>query len=283
MTSTDHNLDSLIRLLDDRDPFVFNRVRETLISMGDVAIPYLEKATFEENLDLRKRAHEILRSLQPLQLKEKFKALADASGTPDLEQGAYLIMEYGQTGDGTAEEVGEHLDGLAAELRPRLDSGDTPEDTLKKLNRYLFEEQGFHGNQGNFFQPENSYLNSVLKHRTGIPISLSLVCILVGKRLGLPIEGVGLPCHFIAKYDHGEHPLLFDPFNKGRLLTAQSCKDLVEGFGLEYEDKFLATATSRDILVRMLHNLITIFNRTHDEEKSAQLVEFSQILLEPPQ
>src|SRR5207253_3074376 len=86
---------------------------------------------------------------------------------------------------------------------------------------YLFHEMGFRGNAQDYYDPRNSYLNDVLDRRTGIPISLSVVAMAIGSRAGLPVVGVGLPGHFIAKAQHGEQEILFDPFHGGRVLAAE--------------------------------------------------------------
>ncbi len=279
------DIDSLIRLLDDRDTFVYHKVRENLIRLGSTALPYLEKASASENLTLRQRVLDTLSAIHPVLLKEKLSALAQESigADPDLERGACLIMEYGGFRQNAARDVGRTLDQMARTLKTQLSPDDSPEETVKKLTRFIFQEQAFKGNQSDYFNPENSCLDRVLEAKLGIPITLSLVCILIGKRLELPIHGIGLPCHFLACYDHPNGPVYFDPFNNGRILSHQSCVELVESFGLPFEEKFLAITPSREILLRMLHNLITIFNRRNEEEKSSQLIEYSKILLQPKQ
>ncbi|QPJ62142.1 MAG: hypothetical protein G3M70_09780 [Candidatus Nitronauta litoralis] len=286
MTLPGHeNIDSLIRLLDDRDSFVYNKVRENLINLGSSAIPYLEKAAVSENPKLRQRVADVLNALHPVLLKEKFITFSKESGGADLdlERGACLIMEIDGFRQNAEREVELTLDQLANNFKGQLDSSDTPEQIVKKLSRFIFEEKGFRGNQSDYFNPDNSYLDRVLETKLGIPITLSLICILVGKRLDLPVEGVGMPCHFIARLSHPESPVYFDPFNNGRILTQQACIEMVQGFGLEFENKFLNVTPSREILVRMLHNLITVFNRNNEEEKASQLIEYSKILLDPNQ
>ena len=106
-----------------------------------------------------------------------------------------------------------------------------PQDALGRLHRlreYLFEELGFSGDRDDYFDPRNSHLNEVLNRRLGIPITLSLVLIEVGRRLDLEMEGIGLPGHFITGARIAGEQVLLDPFNRGALLTAESCRELVE-------------------------------------------------------
>ena len=103
--------------------------------------------------------------------------------------------------------------------------------------------------------------------------------ILIAQRLKLPIVGVGLPGHFIAKYNTLKDPVFFDPFNQGRLVTPDTCAELVQGFGMKFEEAFLLPVSNREILIRMLHNLIMIYNRAGDEDRAEQLTEYSKILM----
>ena len=90
---------------------------------------------------------------------------------------------------------------MAQEVQDRIGPRASGEETIKTLKQYLFTEQGFKGNTKNYYELENSYLNCVIDRRTGIPISLSTVYLLVGKRLGLPVHGIGMPGHFLVKYE----------------------------------------------------------------------------------
>lgn len=274
-------ISSLIRLLDDRDPFVRTRVQERLVELGPDVLPFLELARREENLALRAEISEVIRRIVPKVLAEEFQSLAR---TPrgedvDLEQGVCLIMRYGHPQADPAR-VEEMLDRLAEEVAPRIGPDDPGPVVVEKLTQYLFHEKGFHGNKTDYFQPDNSYFDTVLEHRTGIPITLSVLCILLGHRLDLPIDGIGLPGHFVVKYNTPHDSVFFDPFNEGRVLTPEGCEELVKGFGIKFEESFLLPVTHREILIRMLHNLIMIYNRTHDTEKAEQLTEYSRILMQ---
>ncbi len=151
----------------------------------------------------------------------------------------------------------DRLEALADGARPARGVTDAL-GRLHRLREYLFEEQGFAGNSQDYFDPRNSYLNDVLDRRLGIPITLSLVLIEVGRRLGLEMEGIGLPGHFItgARVD-GEHVLL-DPFNRGTILTGEACAELAAralGRPVELLPEHFAPVTNCLFLMRMLANL----------------------------
>ena len=120
----------------------------------------------------------------------------------------------------------------------------------------MFQRIGFTGNTDDYYNPDNSFLNRVLETRRGIPITLSLLYLETGTRLGLNCYGVGLPGHFLVGLE--ELDLYLDPFNIGLLLSAADCRRQVEdhfGSQLEWEDRFLSPYSKRDILFRMLTNL----------------------------
>lgn len=273
-------ISSLIRLLGDPDEFVLSRVRDRLIELGGDAVPFLEIASKEENPVLRTRILGILKKIAPQQLAERFLELSrTAPGEDiDLEKGVDLLMQYGHP-QADSEDIGRTLDELSQELKPRLEGQPTPEQAVGQLTNFLFQGKNFCGNKKNYFDPDNSYFDTVLSNKTGIPITLSVLCIFIGQRLGLPLVGIGLPGHFILKYNSPDQPIFFDPFHQGRILTLEDCATLVQSFGVEFEKRFLLPITHREILIRMIHNLVVIYNRTKDQEKIDQLTEYSKILM----
>jgi regulator of sirC expression with transglutaminase-like and TPR domain len=169
---------------------------------------------------------------------------------PELDAGRYL----------------RRLDGLAAEVASSPGGG-SPLERLHRLREYLFAEQGFKGNRDDYFDPRNSFLSDVLDRRVGIPISLSLVLIEVGKRLDLPMEGIGLPGHFITGVRLGESPILLDPYHGGAILTPESCREVVSralGKRVRLTEASFVPVGGRQFLTRMLANLKAIHWRRED-------------------
>ncbi len=272
-------ISSLIRLLDDRDPFVTDQVGNRLVDLGTEAVPFLEMASREENLTLKTRALEILGRIAPRQLADAFRNLSrkHSGDDIDLEQGVLLLMQFGHP-DADGDHVHQQLDRLADGLAPEIDPQAPSARVLQKLTDYLFHQRGIHGNQDNYIDPDNSYFDTVLKNKTGLPIALSVLCILIGQRLGLPIVGIGLPYHFIAKYNSLTDPILFDPFHKGRILTPEKCSEMVQGFGIKFEPHYLFPVSHREILTRMIQNLVIAYQKLGEEDKVDSLREYSEIL-----
>jgi regulator of sirC expression with transglutaminase-like and TPR domain len=274
----------LIRLLDDRDEFIRGRVRDQLIEIGEDALPFLEMAVRMENPTLRAMAGEIIQAIYPMRLGEKFRQLAlKARGSDlDLEAGIILLMEFGHP-QSKPEDVTVPLDRIADKLASQLIADDSPDQAIQALTRCLFLEEGFAGNESNYLDPDNSYFNKVLERRTGLPISLSALYMLVAKRLHLPIVGVGLPGHYIVKYASPTEPIFFDPFHKGRIIRREECIQLINRAGFKFEEHHLSQATHRETLVRMINNLVAVYSQTDELKKAGQLKEYIGILLNSPQ
>lgn len=193
----------------------------------------------------------------------------------DLGAAALLIAQE-EYPDLRVEEYIERLDSMGTELAPRIDLGDGPQGVISVVNRYLFDELGFHGDQENYFNTHNSFLNDVLDSRSGIPITLSVIYIEVCRRLGLPVQGVGLPGHFIVKYVTNSSPILIDPFHAGALLSREDCDERVKaiyGPAAPLRESFLAAATKRQILARILYNLKGVYLREKNYPKALGIVE----------
>jgi len=178
------------------------------------------------------------------------------------------------------------IDEIGAALRNRLrqDIGFT--ERILALNRYLFDELGFRGNVADFYDPRNSFLNDVLDRRLGIPITLSLIYVEVGRRIGLALHGVSFPGHFLVKCTLRDGVVVLDPYARGASLgldeLQQRLRVLRGGAEASPEDarRMLAVAGKKDILARMLRNLKAIYLERRDAPRALAAVE-RVIELEP--
>ncbi len=171
------------------------------------------------------------------------------------------------------------LDAFAAEVSQRVTYEAAPAGVARAIAAYLYEELGFQGNSGQYYNPDNSFLNRVLETRAGIPITLSLLFLEVARRLGLRCSGVGLPGHFIVGLDDtGEY---LDPFNSGATLSLEDCRALVSRMfagSLEWQDTFLAPYTKRDILFRILNNLKAVYMQNREYKKAVGVIQRMTII-----
>jgi regulator of sirC expression with transglutaminase-like and TPR domain len=165
------------------------------------------------------------------------------------------------------------LAAMAREIKPRLRGGLVTR--VEALSRYLFHEQGFQGNERNYSDPRTSYLNDVLTRRTGLPITLSMVSIIVGNRAGLEVAGVGLPGHFIVKAQSRGEEVYFDPFHGGRILSLVDCEALVErviGTPFEATPDALSAVPVGYMIQRMLTNLKGVYLQQRDYPRIVRVV-----------
>lgn len=193
----------------------------------------------------------------------------------DLALGALLIAgeEYPQL---ATELYLRRLDLLAERVRDRLADETAPLLVLQEASRVLFEEEGFRGNSEAYYDPRNSYLNDVLDRRLGIPLTLSVVYLEVCWRLGLPLQGVNFPGHFLVRYEGAAFRLLIDPFQKGVVRfedQAQDLLDLVYGRSIRMRPEYLRAASRRDMLVRILANLKSIYLNARDEARALAAID----------
>ena len=168
------------------------------------------------------------------------------------------------------------LDSMAAEAAARLPSESYPLKIIQMLNQYLFHDLGFHGNSSQYYDPRNSYLNSVLDRRTGIPITLSLVYLEIAQRIGFPMVGVNMPGHFLIRPVIDEMQLFVDPFHQGEVLFIEDCEErLSQIFSrpVAFRPEFAAAVTPKQFLARMLGNLKSIYISQNESTKALAAID----------
>ena len=179
----------------------------------------------------------------------------------------------------------KRIDGLADTLKRRLPADFSTTHRLLALNNYLFRELGFAGDTDNYYDPRNSFLNDVLARKTGIPITLSILYIEVGTRLGLKLKGVSFPGHFLVKIRVTGGELVLDPFDGGRSLSEEDLRERLARFTGEEAaqslplEEFLESASPRQILARLLRNLKAIYLEAKDLDRALTVMNRLVILL----
>jgi regulator of sirC expression with transglutaminase-like and TPR domain len=167
------------------------------------------------------------------------------------------------------------LDRMAAEIRDSLPQDAGEDVRLAALTRYLFEENGFHGSRTNYYHRANSYLNQVIDDREGLPITLSVLFMELGRRLELKIEGVGLPGHFVVRHVPADgEPQLIDVFDGGKPMSPRQAEaQVLASTGRPLTDEDLKPADERSIIVRMLGNLLGVAQEKDDKEAMLRYLE----------
>lgn len=182
----------------------------------------------------------------------------------DLEDGVLLIARSGYPRF-AVDTIRARLDAIAREIEPGLPSAGP--EAVRHMASALHGTYRFHGNVTDYYDPDNSYLNRVLATRSGLPISLSVLWILLGTRLDLPISGVGLPSHFIASLATPTGTIYFNPFRNGEIMSIRDVMNLVSAAGRVFHPNHLRPATSLEIAQRILNNLVHAYQIREDVER----------------
>jgi regulator of sirC expression with transglutaminase-like and TPR domain len=260
---------ALVSLLADDDAKVYRTVRETLLSYGPGCSEWMREHTLSNDPVLRRRASEIVQHFARQDADTQFLAFCLNQGEDfDLEAGVLLLART-QYPLINPEGYSAVLDDYAGDLRERLDLNGPAEQMLRVINDYLFREKKFVGDEQNFYDPENSYFNRVLDRSIGNPISLSLLYLLVSRRLRLPVVGIGLPGSFLCRYQSSRTELYVDAFHGGRLLTKADCVKHVVQLRQRFDESCLAPVSARRILLRICATLHQIYT----QQKAAVQIE----------
>lgn len=277
---TGDDIQALIRLMGDTDPRTSALARERLLQ-ADVedVLPYLGAAVSDPDALIRGRSRIFLEQLRLNDLMRRWSRLARATGPDfDLETGVLLVAHYRYPEQDMTPYV-RWLDQVALRI-----SEDLPVDlemyrTIGVLNKHLFGKEGLRGDAVRYYDPDNSCINRVIERRRGNPITLSVIYVLIARRLSLPVRGVGLPGHFVVKYEDADDETWIDPFHQGRLLSRADCVRHIRRSGYPYRKQSLQPISDRAILLRMLGNLQRIYSETEQVSQAEHMKTFQEILV----
>jgi regulator of sirC expression with transglutaminase-like and TPR domain len=262
---------ALVNLLADEDPAIYQTIREKILAEGPAAVEWLRPHLLSRDPIVRRRTQELVRHLDRQVADDRFLAFCLKQGEDcDLEQGTWLLAQT-RYPDINVEGYQALLDSYASDLRERLDLRADPKDVLGRINAYLFGELHFLGNETDYYDPDNSYLNRVLDRRTGNPITLCVVYLLIARRLKLPMTGIGMPGHFVCRYQSSAAEIYVDAFHAGKLLSKADCiQFLLKGnYGLR--DAYLGPSSPRKMLLRICNNLLMIYQQLEQAETATRL------------
>jgi regulator of sirC expression with transglutaminase-like and TPR domain len=224
-------------------------------------VDWLKPHVLSSDPILRRRAMEIITHFGRQRADTLFLAFCLSQGEQfEIEEGAFLLArtQYPAINNQAYSAL---LDDFSGELRGRLNLNGTAGEILSTINAYLFGELKFTGNEQGFYDPQNSYLNRVLDRRTGNPLSLCLIYLLLAKRLRLPMTGIGLPGHFLCRFQTARDEIYVDAFNQGRLLTKSDCIKYLIQIRQCLDDGYLGPVSPRRILLRTCANLHQIYTQ----------------------
>jgi regulator of sirC expression with transglutaminase-like and TPR domain len=276
---------SLIKLLDDPDPQIFEHIEDKLLSYGNQVIAYLESA-WEKSFDaiLQERLENLVHKIQYNNVKEDL-ALWYQSGGFDLLRGILIINRY-QYPDLNEEKIINQIEAIKRDIWLQMMYEASPVEKVKLINHIFYNVYGFSGNTANHQDPQNSYLSQVLESKKGNQISLAIIYSIIAQKLDIPIYGVNLPQHFILAYTDElektdeENGILFyiNVFNKGYIFGKRDIDQFLRQLKIEPEQLFYQPCANTDILKRVLRNLISAYEKAGAEEKVSELQKLLAVL-----
>lgn len=269
---------ALLRLLSDPNEQVARTIQDQLVRLGSDVLPFLEQAGIDDTA-LQPRVVYIKEEIRFGELQDEFQRfVAQSTRQEDWEHGAFLIAKLAYPNLDIPHYV-ECLDQLAEEFRTKWHAPDSPSGKAARLlSNFLFKDKGYSGNREAYYDPDNSYLNRVLETRQGIPISLSALYVFVGKRLGLPLVGVGMPGHFLVKIEDETPAQFVDCFNGGTILREEDCEQFISASGLAFDPTLLEKSSTPTILARMLSNLLSVYEQDAEEQMARRVRSFLELL-----
>lgn len=272
---------ALINLLDDPDEQIYVQIRNKIMDMGPDVIPQLENVWEKESLGIlfQSRIEELIHHIQFNQVKKDIRDWR-VNHSDDLLKGMYLICKY-QYPDLEFESIEKSIAKLAQDIWIELNNGLTAFEKVRILNHILYEMHGFQGNKSSYHAPQNSFLSDVLESKKGNPISLSILNILLGERLNIPLYGINLPRHFIVAYvdDYfpgqlpSERQVLFylNPFSKGTAFAKSEINGFLKQIQVEPEEKYFRPCSNIEIMIRVCNNLIGAYTQQGYREKVEEI------------
>jgi regulator of sirC expression with transglutaminase-like and TPR domain len=275
-------VDALIRLLDDTDLEIFNQIQDRLVHYGKDVIPILENA-WGGSMDaiMQERIENIIHRIQLDDLRHELHIWSH-SGSHDLLKGAYLVARY-QYPELTEEHIQKMLDRLRKDAWLEMNDELTALEQIKVLNKIFFDLHGFSGNTTNYHAPQNSFINIALETKKGNPLMLSSLYLEIARSAGIPVYGVNLPEHFILCYkdelndpasidDHSNILFYINPFSKGDIFNRKEIDTFLQQLKIEKENSFYEPCTNRDMIQRLIRNLMNSYHKLGFMDKVDELM-----------
>jgi len=292
---------SLIALLDDDDVEVAELVEQKLLSLGTDVISFLENEWgLIKNIEQQQKIENIIHRIQFSNLINELRDWSHQP-EPDLLEGILLIASY-QYPEVDKQKVINEIDKIRLDIWLELNYDLTAYEKVRVLNHVFYQIYGFKGNTDNYHSPQNSFINNALESKSGNPIMLAIIYMLVAQRLQIPIFGVNLPQHFVLAYkeENTEH-FVSDPFNtkpkldykfgkvlfyinafnKGAIFSKANLEQFLIQIKIEPKYEFFEACSNIDIVKRVLRNLVVAYKQTNKTKKVNEVYEMLALLGEP--
>lgn len=279
---------AMISLLDDKDREIVTAVTGNLLKQGSVVIPELEKA-WEGTLDetLQVRLENLIQEIQFNGVKDDLTRWI-RTGAEYILEGAFYVAKFLYP-EISMDKLNEQIERIRKDVWIEINSNLTALEKVKILNYIIFDLHKFSRNNTDFYSPQNSYINQVFETKKGNPISLSIVYLSAAWKLGLPIYGVNLPKNFILAYkdefrqldstDESDDILFYiNPYNKGAVLGRREIDYFITQQQLKPQPSFYLPCSNRDIIIRLINNLVLSYEKLGYTQKITRLKELLRVI-----
>ena len=267
---TDSEKAAFLSLLDDPSPVVQRELQNTLNQMGAKGLEILTDAAKGSDRILGWHANRHLAAMQSADPAQEFRAFI-RSLNYELESGWIMISRIAYPALDVGSICGE-LDAIAERCAELIVQPASSRDQCLIINRVLYHELGFRGNTEHYSDPNNSFINRVLETKKGLPITLSVLYLLIADRLGSPLEPINSPGHFVIGCFEEQAPFYIDPFEHGKFLTAGHMLKRIEATTLAPNIGHLSPASTQETLSRICRNLVPHYMQS-GESSMAELFE----------
>ena len=253
------------KLLKNSDEGTMKLLEEQLKTFNTKLLKEINDELPLDDIELKKQFLSLVFKVRREGLKRDFNNWCK-NNSEDLEEGVFYIASFGNPLL-NSEHFLNQLNSWAQTLENNLKKvklNDDPTSVINEINHFLFMELKFKGNKENYYDPENSFIDRVIERKIGNPISLSVIYLLIAQKLGLPFQGVNMPAHFLVQHTDNLESIFIDPYNQGEIITKSDCQERIKSLKLVWQDDYLSSPNNKQIIARMLQNLINIY---HNEEQ----------------
>jgi len=271
--STRAEIESLMFLMEDPDPFVQEQVQLRFKELGDRAVPLLDQIRVQTKDKVeKKRAKDVLHKLTFSTLKGDFAELLleGVGNRAQLERAVITLARFGHPTLRESEYV-KTLDHFADMIRPSLRYKQSEREKMRILMKFIFEDLNFRGDNKDYHNPANGFIDQVIERRKGLPISLSLVAMFIARRLQLPVFGVNMPIHFMLAFVGEKEEQLIDPYDQGAEVSYDQCYFFLKKNNVTPKPEHFKMASDIDILARCIRNLMHSYERNEEHDRVQEL------------
>lgn len=265
---------ALAALLDDPSQTVQTALLQEFTRLAEPAVVLLRQLSQEGAPGQTEAARRFLRQMGAEDTRGAFRNFI-RSTRYELETGSILLDRtlYPHI---EPEHICTALDEIAGRVKQLLVKPASPAEQCRVLNRVLFHDFGFRGDQEDFYHPHNCFLHKVIERKRGLPISLAIIYLLVAYRCGIELEPIGLPGRFVVGCFTAGEPFYIDVFEGGAFRSREDLEILLDNFDLEPDDGYFLPVSVGDVLLRCCRNLVNQFTRVHQAENARLFASFVQ-------